>query len=239
MAKVLLWDVEIFPLHFYTGLGADRSTLSHFGYKWLDEKKTHCIDLSIRKNWAVDPFNEKALVKASHKILNEADVFITHYGVRFDLPFMNAKFIKYGLEPVIGKAHIDTWMISKTCLKLSNNKLKTVATMFGLDNKMDIGIETWFHALSGKPAALRKMNIYCKQDVDTLEQVYLKTRNIYPRHPSFAVLDLGSKGAKGLCGICSSARLHKRGYYVTKAGRYDRLHCQDCGKWSTSTCMSK
>ncbi len=74
------------------------------------------------------------------------------------------------------------------------------------------------------------MKEYNTQDVVLLENVYLKLRPYIRNHPN-TTLDKNTINT-ALCPSCGSANLHKRGYSYTNVGKYSRLCCQDCGKWS-------
>ena len=56
------------------------------------------------------------------------------------------------------------------------------------------------------------------------------TRETYP-HPNAALF---IDGDDRVCPQCGSKHLQARGSYYTTTMRYQRYHCQDCGKWSRS-----
>ena len=46
-AKILFYDIEILPQHFYTNMGADRSTRRYRSPARADEPLTHPVGLTI------------------------------------------------------------------------------------------------------------------------------------------------------------------------------------------------
>lgn len=226
--RVLFHDIEILPLHFHTNFGADRSTLCTFGYKFQGDKKAKYLDLlDYPTRYASDPFDEKMLVKDTYKIMKEADVIIHHYGDKFDFPYLNTKFLKYGLPPIDMVDLRDTWKASKYKLKLSSNRLNTVAEYFGLPMKDDIPVSHWYHAIAGKKKCMKELSQYCAQDVEVLEAVYNKLQPLMPHR--FRMLT-----DKLSCPMCGHHQYRKHSIFTTKGG-YEKqvLMCKGCAKhWS-------
>ena len=82
----------------------------------------------------------------------------------------------------------------------------------------------------GDLAAQRRIERYNKGDVRAstgLAKKFLPLSNVnlglFNDDPTLPV-----------CPGCGSRRLQRRGVAVKAALRYPRLHCQSCGKWSTS-----
>ena len=135
-ARILFYDIEILPKHFNTRFGADRSTVCTFGYKWGTDKKARYLDLlHFPDSWEKSPYEEKELVFAAHVIMSQADQCVHHYGDKFDFKYMNTKFLFHGLDPIRDIDLFDTWKGSKYNLKLSNNRMDTIARYFNLKPK--------------------------------------------------------------------------------------------------------
>jgi transposase-like protein len=80
------------------------------------------------------------------------------------------------------------------------------------------------------------MEHYNKQDVLTLEELYLKLRGWDNGGVNFNVF----VDADNLCcGTCGSAKMQKKGFQVTKTGRYQRYICMDCGANSRGRSLLK
>lgn len=172
---------------------------------------------------------EKHLLKDIYKRMLEADVWLSHYGRRFDIPFINSRLLYHGLKTLPANyAHIDTWRVARNHLKLRNNRLVTISEFLGTKSEKDAVLpEQWLRALGGHRQSMQYIVNHCKKDCLVLEEVYNQIRPLILEHPNRGVLD----GRSG-CGICGSKRLQKRGFHLTRTRKYQRYQCQDCGSWS-------
>lgn len=57
--------------------------------------------------------NDERIVKSLWNLFNECDILIAHNALNFDVPKMNARFVKYGLNPPSPYKIIDTLQIAK------------------------------------------------------------------------------------------------------------------------------
>lgn len=224
--KILFFDIEILPRHFYTNMGADRSTLCSFGYKWGHHKKAKAVDLlDFPETFAKNPFLEEELVHAAHDIMKDADMCVHHYGDKFDFPYMNTKFIKYGLAPIREIILTDTWRQAKFKLKLSSNRLDNIAAYFDCARKGEIPVETWFDVIRGHVPSMKAMTKYCIQDVEVLHEVYLKLAQVAPPKINASLVKNGHRNG---CSRCGSTDRIKYGIFVSAAGRYQKYKCMEC-----------
>lgn len=233
--KILFFDIEILPRHFYTNFGADRSTICTFGYKWGHHKKAKALDLlDYPEDFEDNPFKEEKLVKDAHNIMKEADMCIHHYGDKFDFPYMNTKFMKYGLHPIKDIPLTDTWKGSKYKLKLSSNRLDNIAEYFGLARKDDIPVSTWFDIIRGHKPSMRLMTKYCIQDVEVLYQVYQEVMSFIM--PTKINASIARNGTRLGCMRCGSTDVRRYGVQVLVSGKYQKWQCKDCGHLYKDTC---
>lgn len=243
--KILFWDLEtlmnpeevmkIFPgMSNYPGLTlkASINSIICFGYKYLGDKEASCINAWDFPGWEYSTNDDGELVAAAYEILKDADAIVTHNGKRFDLKFFNSRAVYHGFAPLPKIPHIDTCTLSRSNLFLFNNRLNTVAKYLGVEEKMDNGgWELWIDVQKRDPGAMEIMTEYCKQDVEVLEQVFMKMRpfiNNLPNHNIFG------EGDKHVCPTCGSSHVHKHGFKRTKTQTYQRYLCQDCGSVSRS-----
>lgn len=223
--KIVIWDIES------SNLDADFATILCVGWKYLGDKKVNIIKISDSPTFKKDPTNDKWVVQEISKVLSEADMWITHYGRKFDVPMVNTKLLFWGLPPMPPVPHIDTWLISKYKLKLHSNRLATVSGMFGLDDKTPVLGRQWIKAIAGDKASLNYVYEHCKQDIIVLEQVYEKIKCLTTTHPNVNLCD--DSVDKPRCPICGNSNVHKRGYSIARVGKRQRYQCQKCGGWST------
>lgn len=222
--KILAWDIEA------SNLAADFGIILCVGFKEIGARKPTVLSLLDYERDDKDLFKaEKQLLKDVSKRLLDADVWLTHYGTWFDLPYVNSRLLYHKL-PVLPPnfAHIDTWKISRNRLKLSNNRLATLEHFLGTkDEKNAIKPGMWIRALGGHEPSMQYIVTHCRKDVLVLEQAYEAIKSLVIDHPNKGLID-----GRGGCAICGSKNLQKRGYHITRTRKYQRFQCQACGGWS-------
>lgn len=246
--RILVWDIES------TNLNATFGTILCIGYKWIDKPKVHVPTiLEHSKNGMLD---DRGLVEEFARVYNEADYTTAHYGVRFDLPMIKTKLLKYGLPPLPPKPLIDTWWVARRELRLHSNRLATIAEFLGVKHaKTPIIFDDWLKAAHGDKKALKSVVHHCKMDVLVLEEVFLRLRPLMKEEPPrilFASQPSSSAPRRTsspshtraatepdlssvpTCPSCGSLHMQSRGLQVAKTRRYSRYQCQGCGKWSRS-----
>ncbi len=226
MSKILLWDTE------NSSLDADFGTMLCFGYKYLGEARTHVISIrDFPKLFRQDPTNDREIVKAAYDILSQADMWVTWYGARYDVPFVATRLLEHRNElkhvilPPI--PHVDGWWIARNKMKLHSNRLASISAFLGLQEKTAIKPPVWRRALSGHFKSLDYVIRHCRQDVIVLEEAYEVIKALHPTHPNVALMEsrLG-------CPTCGKGVLQRRGVMVTLKKRWIRYQCQHCGAWT-------
>ncbi len=235
MPKILILDVETFPNTAYVwrffkeNIGAKQvleySTLASFAYKWLDEDVVWYEDTQHQ--------SEKQLVKKLLNVLDAADIVVAHNGAKFDLPTIQGRALVLGLRPPSPYKIVDTLLVARYEFNFPANSLEHLAILLGVEKKGGHakfpGFELWQECMRNNPEAWEEMRVYNKQDVSTLEHVYLKMRPFMKRHPNVAVFE---EVDKVLCPKCGSAHIQWRGYVTTNVYKYKKFQCQTCGGWS-------
>lgn len=234
MAKILILDIETAPniayvwRFFKENVGA-KQVLEHaeiisYAYKWLGEKQIHYYDTQYA--------SEATILEPLMEVLDAADIVVAHNGNKFDLPTIQGRALVAGLRPPSPYKTVDTLLVARYEFNFPANSLEYLSVILGVDKKGGHkefpGFELWAECLKGNPLAWEEMKIYNIQDVDTLEQIYLKMRPWMKRHPNLGVFD---DKDHAVCPKCSSSNIHYRGYAHTNVGRYHRFQCNDCGGW--------
>lgn len=218
--KVLIWDLET------TNLQADFGSILCVGWKWLGEDEVHIIAINdFPYHFKKDPTNEKELLKEFLKVYSEADISITYFGGlgNFDLPFFQAKILQYSLDLPKKVEMIDLFYTAKSNLKLSSKSLKNVAKFLKLENQKDqrpLEGKVWMRARAFHEPSLNYVYDHCVDDVNCLEELYLKLRPLIRTHPRM-----------GDCRFCGKGPVQRRGLAVTRAKPRQRVQCQSCGAW--------
>jgi uncharacterized protein YprB with RNaseH-like and TPR domain len=107
------------------------------------------------------------------------DRIVTHYGSRFDIPFIRTRALYDGLDfPQFGSIRQDdTWVMAKHKLKLNSNRLDTIArTILGKTDKTHIEFSNWIAGTRGDEKAISYILQHNKFDVTDLEKIWLKLR---------------------------------------------------------------
>lgn len=230
--KILLLDIETAPNTAYVwGLWkqnisisqiVDSSSMLCWAAKWLDENEYEFSSIMQGK---------KKMLKGIHKLLNEADAVVHYNGSRFDIPTLNKEFLEAGMSPPSPYAQIDLLKTARQQFRFPSNKLDYVARALGLEGKVKHeGFELWIKCMNKDKDAWERMEEYNIQDVYLLESVYHEFLPWIKNHPNKAIHD----DSEHSCPSCGSKNIQKRGYNVTRGGKYQRYQCSDCGTWSSA-----
>lgn len=239
--KILTFDIETMANLVYTWGFWEQNVIKvrrpwyvlAVGYKWMHEKKAHCLSLPDYPLFKREKQNDRDLIKDVWKLLDEADVVITQNGDAFDIKKLNTRFLIHGLPPYSKFKSIDTKKTAKKNFAFVNNKLDNQGEELGLGNKeTHEGFPLWLKCEAGDLAAFKKMAHYCLRDVYLTEQVYLKHRPWIRNHPNLNVYDY----LMDACPNCRSQNLIKRGFdYSASGAKKQTYECKDCGARPTAT----
>jgi hypothetical protein len=206
-----------------------------FAAKWLDEDAVifrseyhHGTDVMLRK---------------LAELLNEADIVLHFNGDRFD--------IQHGIDMFSPIVCVDIYKQLRNSMYFPNNKLDTIIKQLGIGKKSEHeGIGLWIKCITDPPAddpnrqrrAWALMRRYCKNDVVKEEELYLDTREWFPKHPNLSLWE--DDPAEDRCSVCNSPDyLKPDGYAYTNVGKYPKWRCMApkggdgsgvCGKYGRS-----
>lgn len=234
--KILILDIETAPniayvWRFYKeNVGAkqvlEHSTILSFACKWLGGGDV--IYYQDTRNQS-----EAELLKELINVLDIADIVIAHNGSKFDLPTIQGRAMVAGLHPPSPYKVVDTLRAAQYEFNMPANSLEYLALVLEVapkDNHHKFpGFLLWQECLKNNPEAWEEMEKYNKQDVETLEQVYMKMRPWMKRHPNLAVM---LEDDRPLCPKCGSQHIQLRGFTTTQTYKYQKFVCMNCGGWS-------
>lgn len=229
--KILILDIEWRPTKAYVWQPwqenivpekiIEHGGLLCVGYKWHGEKRT-----KVLSDWAN---GHEEMVRKTHELFHEADAVVTYNGDKYDLKKLSGEFLLAGLKPPPPLTSID---LIKTIRKQGffMNRLAFVAPFLGLEGKMEHeGMALWTKVENGNVSAQKRMERYCRQDVDITADLYDRILPYITNHPHLA----GS--TKEQCGACGSKKTQRRGPRYTKAYKIQRIQCMNCGSWQSGT----
>lgn len=253
MARIVAWDLEC------SNLNANFGHLICGGMKDIGKGGVFVRSLTDYDDFKSTRPNDKRLAKELRDKLSEADVWVTWYGLRFDVPFLNTRLLYHGLDPLPPIPHVDGWRVARYQMRLNSNRLETVSNFLGIAEKTPLKGPTWEYASAGDEASIRYVIKHCKQDVIVLEQAYQRLLPFISGHPNVALaggeVTLGAgqggrtpqgRGAisaaaanrRATCPKCGSSRIQARGWSIARSRRSRRYQCQGCGGWSTGPSVS-
>ena len=236
--RILFYDIETAPITSYVwGLFDQNVGLNQIVEDWF------ILSFAARYQGETDFYyfdqrseiplqDDKNLLISVHKVLSDADVLVGHNAVKFDFKKLNARFIKYGLNPLTHFIHIDTLKIARKHFAFTSNKLSYLANYLGCEAKKSehkkfSGMDLWVECLKGNQEAFIEMEEYNKMDVEVLEQVYNK---LAPWEPTvnFQSFYFGT-----ICS-CGQTKFFKDGFRYTRQGKFQVFRCHNCSKTFTA-----
>lgn len=235
MPKILIFDIETAPLkgHFWRLwkqnispsqlLGTGNYYIISWAAKWLFDDNTMSNVLTPEEILAED---DTRIVKSIHKLLDECDICVAHFGSGFDIPMLNNRFIIKGMFPPSPFQLIDTKLHASKQFKFPSNKLDAIGKLLGLGQKIKTDWDLWENCMKGDIVALTQMDTYCKQDVKLLEDVYLTLRAWIKPHPN---VGLFIDSDVPVCPTCGSKHITWGQEYKTFANTYSAFQCDECG----------
>ena len=120
---------------------------------------------------------DKRITKACINDLLKFERVVTHYGERFDLPYLRTRALYWGLDfPGAGEiVHTDVWKIARRKLCLSSNRQGVISEAINRKSlKTRIDSRHWIKALMGEKKALDYILDHNMKDVIDLEKNYNK-----------------------------------------------------------------
>jgi len=167
------------------------------------------------------------MLRRIHKLLDQADAVVHYNGSKFDIPTLNKEFLVLGLPPPSPYKEIDLLKTVRQRFKFPSRKLDYVAQQLKVGRKYQHqGHDLWARCMVRDKEAWAEMETYNKQDVMLLEKVYSALVPWIKDHANHSLY------AEALvCPNCGSDHHQRRGYAYTKAQKYARYQCQNCGNW--------
>lgn len=205
------------------------SKIMSVSWKRPGEVETYVKTIHDYPDYKPGVVDDHALVQDVWELLDNADIVCAHYGDKFDLPKLNARFVYYGLNAPSPFQTIDTKKVASKYFKFDSNSLGNLGEYLGCGHKLETGgFDLWDRCIQGDTDAWNRMADYNTGDVALLEQVYLKLRPFIQNHPDMNIVPTDE-----VCKTCQSSNVTRRGYAFTKTGKKQRFQCNDCASWFT------
>lgn len=237
--KILFLDIETAPnIATVWGLWDQNISLNQllessyvmcWGAKWLGNKTIYW-----RRFHGKNGRYRKDMLRAIHRMLEQADAVVHYNGTRFDIPTLNKEFLLHDMRRPSPYKEIDLLKIARNQFKFVSNKLDYVVQALKLGAKVKHrGHELWLGCMNNDPECWAEMESYNKHDVRILEKLYYCLLPWTKSHANYSVYHPGAI----TCPNCGSQSSQRRGYAMSQVGRYPRYQCKGCGSWYRGATM--
>lgn len=240
--KIALWDIETAKIKF-SHFGYSRKLFSPFlssdaierpmwipcaSWKMLgnDRVFSTCV-LDDKKRFKKEYFDDFVVIKALHDLMHDVDVIVGHNGDNFDWKKFLARCAIHNLPPPPRPQFVDTLKVARGCFGFDANDLRFLARVLKVPAKKDVPPD-WDLVAIGDEDEIKRCLKYNRQDIRTLEPVYLKLRPFMKNHPN---VNVAHNLPVDVCPTCASPELHHRGFQYSRTGKRQRMQCQECGAW--------
>lgn len=232
-ARLLFYDIETAPLLTYIwslrqkwhnlDMVVHDTFLLSWAAKWSDGKAVQSRVLSSDEAKAQD---DTRIVEDLAGLIRRADYVVAHNGDRFDLPMLNGRLLKLGLDPLGKVQTIDTLKLARKSFRLASNKLEYLAQTLGFDGKHETDFELWKDCYHGKASALKVMSAYNRNDVVILEDVF---HALMPYVDGLPRLYDSPEWRGEFCPFCGSKKRElAETPYRTKVNTFTKYRCSNC-----------
>lgn len=226
--KILVLDIETAPAELWgwgmynQNFGVEQVKAHPYilcvGASWMGDSKVHMFSL-----WE---HGREGMLQAIADMITEADMMVGKNSISFDVPWLMAEFIKYGIKMPPPTTHVDLQKVAKKQFRFLSNKLEYILQYLDMGGKVEHeGFRLWKRCMEGDAIAQRKMLRYCAGDVRQTKKLYNRFRPFIPNHPHLGFTP------KTACGNCGSHHVHVSKWRRTKTMRIQQLHCQSCGSY--------
>jgi hypothetical protein len=241
--NIVTWDIEMSGCTAHVwGTGEqyvsasqllDEKFILSIAWKYYGEEPLYCISLNKTE---IKYKDDKRIIKAFLKVLEDADVSVYHNGDGFDLKEFNTRVIRHGLTPPMVAQSIDTWKACKKYFRFPSNKLDEVCKLLDLGQKHETGRQLWLDIVYKQDmAAMEKMANYNINDVLINEKLFTILLPHLRLNKRLFTEDLPAAGLEEqlkleVCNNCGCTKGHKvSGSYVMTSGsvRY-YYRCGSC-----------
>lgn len=216
----------------------ERQKLMSFAYQVVGEKKITAHNMSQYPGYKKNPYDDKAIAEELHRVMMSADILLGQNSDQFDVKMANYFFLMNGLPSLPPKKYIDTKKIAKRYFRFANNTLDNLGEEMGFGGKTKVKhSDIWQECFLLQDKSMwKKMDTYCKNDVDKTTKIYLKMRGFMHQHPSLSRIT----GEYDSCPRCGGFDYRVKAYRTTNTSRYHQYFCNDCeGYFSDRTAITE
>ena len=249
--KILIWDIETLPLAlFQWSLHQDHNEHQNiiressivcvsWMYAGMGKKPQSISILDDPGSYKKSVYTDRVIVDRMRDVIEESDILVAQNGDNFDLKILNWRSEQNGLKPLAIRQQVDTLKESRKVFRPPSHRLDYKGKALGYGGKDKVDGQLWrdiaLREFGGSDAvcrtAIKKMLKYNRRDVTLLEEVYLRERAWYKKHPNRILYDPIAKA----CPVCGGKQIMKHGIRHLLSRSYQNYKCSSCGKQFRST----
>jgi len=96
--------------------------------------------------WVTKKSDDSGIITDVANELRKHAIIVTHYGSGFDVPYMQAKMIKYGLPALPPMFGVDTYRIAKSNMRVASRRLQSLCNYLEIGVKSPVEGNLWLKA---------------------------------------------------------------------------------------------
>ena len=162
---ICFWDIEA------TGLRGDYNSIITVSVKPYQSKPTtfHITQAG----------HDQKVVREARDFLQSFDCWVTYYGKGFDVKMLDTRLLKWGLDPVQKKPHVDMYFTLKSHLATARRSQGHLLSWLGTEeSKMTVGADMWNEIVRNPSKAMKTMIERCESDCAGLQALYQRTKHL-------------------------------------------------------------
>lgn len=222
---MLVYSWGMFNQNFSPAQVIDWGGVLCFAAKWDGED-----DMMFFAEWGRG--GKDRMIRAAHRLLDEADGVVGWNSQRFDTRWFNNEFQRARLRKPTPYKNIDLMKSQKSNSFMYSNKLESRRRWLGKDGKVETGgFNLWRQCMDGDRKARKLMEQYNREDVQITQEEFDEMR------AGGWVKNLPNLSIHGgqCCPNCGSERLQAHKPHEAQTRCYALWVCQDCGTAARST----
>ena len=127
----------------------------------------------------VKPGDDKMLVRELRDELGKYTIWVTYYGKMFDIPLLQSRLLKHGMNKLEKKHHLDVYFHMRAhTLTARRSQAHLLTWLDAPEQKMTLSPEVWNQVLKSPETGLRILKARCESDVKGLEALYNKVKHL-------------------------------------------------------------
>lgn len=123
--------------------------------------------------------NDKKVARELKETLESYECWVTYFGKGFDIPMLNTRLLKWGIDPVEKRPHVDLYYTLKHNLNTSRKSLGHLVSWLGVpEQKMGVSADVWNQIAVDTKRNIKILTDRCESDVIALRDLYNRTKHL-------------------------------------------------------------